>query len=147
MVWQTIISGKDTGGWSTPPPPPTTHTHTCPVVTLPIRVTCPSNEGVRLAPPLMNSLVDTEASSTEEPPLAHSALLTDPACSSTGFLLYSVHLCLFRSPGRLKLLPHTAHVTSSVVAPLLTKAWGCCLLPLRVTLDLHSAKRMCHIYI
>ena len=46
----------------------------CPVVTLPIRVTCPSNEGVRLASPLMNSLVDTETSSTEEPPLAHSAL-------------------------------------------------------------------------
>ena len=48
---------------------------------------------------------------TEAPALLnhlwHSLHCTEPVWSSTGLLLSSLHLCLFKSPGRLKFLPHT----------------------------------------
>ena len=60
--------------------------------------------------------MDSTTSSTFEPSLAGITLiLTAPLCSLMGLLLSDVHLCLFRSPLLLNTLPHSLHVTLSLI--------------------------------
>ena len=102
--------GGGPGGHRTPPPPHT-HTHT---LFLPIIGHVAPMNGVA---EINHSVAPRDSGVhlwTAKPPLLLIHLLhlrhcIAPFCCCIGFYLSDLHLCLFKSPGLLKLLPHSLH--------------------------------------